>query len=203
MNKKLKFIVFRSKQQIKDAVQENDFLKNLDCVQIRELVESMYSRDVDFGEFIVRENEPGNHLFVSAEGEFEIIVNDKVLGTLPAGKAFGELAILYNCRRTASIRGKILITFRSFFLKLSSSSALQPNSRVWVLDRRAFQQIMMRTGLQRIEENVEFLKSVPLLQNLNDDVLSKIANVLELVSTEHTHESPKISRRYRQNLREC
>lgn len=41
---------------------------------------------------------------------------------------------------------------------------------------------MMRTGLQRIEENVEFLKSVPLLKNLNDDVLSKIANVLELVS---------------------
>lgn len=66
----------------------------------------MYGREVEVGEFIVRENEPGNHLFVSAEGEFEIIVNDKVLGTLPAGKAFGELAILYNCRRTASIRGK-------------------------------------------------------------------------------------------------
>lgn len=97
----------RSKQQIKDAVHENDFLKHLDCVQIRELVESMYSRDVELGEFVVRENEPGNHLFVSAEGEFEIIVNDNVLGTLPAGRAFGELAILYNCRRTASIRGNI------------------------------------------------------------------------------------------------
>lgn len=40
----------------------------------------------------------------------------------------------------------------------------------------------MRTGLQRIEENVKFLKSVPLLQNLDDKVLSKIADVLELVS---------------------
>lgn len=40
----------------------------------------------------------------------------------------------------------------------------------------------MRTGLQRIEENVKFLKSVPLLQNLDYDVLSKIADVLELVS---------------------
>ncbi|CRK93803.1 CLUMA_CG007330, isoform A [Clunio marinus] len=153
---------FKSKQQIKDAVLENDFLKYLDCVQIRELVESMYSRDVDLGEFIVRENETGNHLFVSAQGEFEIIVNDKVLGSLPAGKAFGELAILYNCKRTASIR------------------AVTPNSRVWVLDRRAFQQIMMRTGLQRIEENVKFLKSIPLLQNLDDNELCKIADVLEL-----------------------
>lgn len=80
-------------------------------MQIRELVESMYSRDVALDELIVKENEPGNHLFVSAEGEFEIIVNGKVLGTLPAGKAFGELAILYNCRRTASIKGKIKNSF--------------------------------------------------------------------------------------------
>lgn len=108
---KKSFIVrtFRSKQQIKDAVLDNDFLKHLDSVQIRELVESMYSRDVDYGEYVVRESEQGNHLYVSAEGEFEIIVNGKVLGTLPAGKAFGELAILYNCRRTASIKGRKLL----------------------------------------------------------------------------------------------
>lgn len=66
----------------------------------------MYSREVCYGEYVIRENMPGNHLYVSAEGEFEIEVGGKVLGTLSAGKAFGELAILYNCRRTASIRGK-------------------------------------------------------------------------------------------------
>lgn len=65
----------------------------------------MYSRCVDAGEYVIRENEPGNHLYVSADGEFEIEVNGKVLGTLSSGKAFGELAILYNCRRTASIKG--------------------------------------------------------------------------------------------------
>ena len=27
------------------------------------------------------------------------------------GKAFGELAILYNCKRTASIKGKIILDF--------------------------------------------------------------------------------------------
>ncbi|XP_070500721.1 cGMP-dependent protein kinase, isozyme 1 isoform X2 [Chironomus tepperi] len=153
---------FKSKQQIKDAISDNDFLKHLDCVQVRELVESMYSRSVDAGEYVIRENEPGNHLYVSADGEFEIEVNGKVLGTLSSGKAFGELAILYNCRRTASIK------------------AIKPYSRVWVLDRRAFQQIMMRTGLQRIEENVKFLRSVSLLKNLSEDVLCKIADVLEL-----------------------
>jgi cGMP-dependent protein kinase len=152
---------FKSKQQIKDAIMDNDFLKHLDSIQIRELVDSMYSRDVEANEYVVREGDPGKHLYVSAEGEFEVIVGGKVLGVMGPKKAFGELAILYNCTRTASIRAIL-------------------KSKVWVLDRRAFQQIMLRTGLQRIEENVKFLKSVSLLQNLNNDVLNKIADVLEV-----------------------
>lgn len=51
---------------------------------------------------------------------------------------------------------------------------------MWVLDRRVFQQIMMRTGMQRIEENINFLRSVPLLQNLSNNLLAKIADVLEV-----------------------
>jgi cGMP-dependent protein kinase len=46
-------------------------------------------------------------LYVSAEGEFEVIKEGKVLGKMGPGKAFGELAILYNCTRTASIRGEV------------------------------------------------------------------------------------------------
>jgi hypothetical protein len=48
----------------------------------------------------------GSHLYVSAEGELEVIQGDRVLGRMGPGKAFGELAILYNCTRTASIKGK-------------------------------------------------------------------------------------------------
>lgn len=96
----------RSKQLIKDAIMDNDFLKNLDSSQVRELVDSMYSLAVGQGEYVIREGEAGAHLFVSAEGEFEVIKDQKVLGKMGTGKAFGELAILYNCTRTASIKGK-------------------------------------------------------------------------------------------------
>ncbi|XP_037040050.1 cGMP-dependent protein kinase, isozyme 1 isoform X2 [Bradysia coprophila] len=152
---------FRSKQQIKDAIMGNDFLKHIDSSQVRELVDSMYSRDVVQGEYVIREGEGGAHLFVAAEGEFEVIKDGKVLGKMGPGKAFGELAILYNCTRTASV--KVLC-----------------DSRVWVLDRRVFQQIMMRTGMQKIEENVNFLRSVPLLKHLSNNLLAKIADVLEV-----------------------
>lgn len=59
------------------------------------------------------------------------------------------------------------------------------DSRVWVLDRRVFQQIMMRTGMQKIEENVNFLRSVPLLKHLSNNLLAKIADVLEVVISIH------------------
>uniref|UniRef100_A0A182YPT9 cGMP-dependent protein kinase n=1 Tax=Anopheles stephensi TaxID=30069 RepID=A0A182YPT9_ANOST len=152
---------FSAKQLIKDAIMENDFFKNIDSLQIREIVDSMYSREFRKGEYVIHEGEAGSHLYVSASGEFEVIKDGKVLGVMGPGRAFGELAILYNCTRTASIR-------------------VLCDSRVWVLDRRVFQQIMMRTGMQRIEENVNFLKSVPLLKHLSNDVLTKIADVLEV-----------------------
>ncbi|XP_034099957.1 cGMP-dependent protein kinase, isozyme 1 [Drosophila albomicans] len=152
---------FSAKQQIKDAIMDNDFLKNIDASQVRELVDSMYSKSIEAGEFVIREGEVGAHLYVSASGEFAVMQNGKVLDKMGPGKAFGELAILYNCTRTASIR-------------------VMSEARVWVLDRRVFQQIMMRTGLQRIENSVNFLRSVPLLRNLSEELLAKIADVLEL-----------------------
>lgn len=84
---------------------DNDFLKHIDSLQIRELVESMYSREFSTGEYVIREGEVGAHLYVSAEGEFDVIINGASLGVMGPGKAFGELAILYNCTRTATIRG--------------------------------------------------------------------------------------------------
>lgn len=56
------------------------------------------------------------------------------------------------------------------------------HAKVWVLDRRVFQQVMMLSGLKRMEDNIKFLSSVPLLQNLHKDHLTKIADALEVVS---------------------
>lgn len=93
----------------------NDFLKHIDSSQVRELVDSMYRRDVVQGEYVIREGEGGAHLFVAAEGEFEVIKDGKILGRMGPGKAFGELAILYNCTRTASVKGLLRLKFPKFF----------------------------------------------------------------------------------------
>lgn len=152
---------FRSKQLIRDALMENDFLKNMVSSQVREIVDCMYSEVFPRDSLVIREGDPGNHFYVSAEGELEVLKNNKVLGRMGPGKAFGELAILYNCKRTASVKA---VT----------------DAEVWMLDRKVFQAIMMISGLQRQEDNISFLKSVPLLKNLNNELLAKIADVLEV-----------------------
>ena len=46
--------------------------------------------------------------FFFSEGKVEVSREGKFLSVLPPGKVFGELAILYNCKRTATIKGNIL-----------------------------------------------------------------------------------------------
>nr|XP_045598842.1 cGMP-dependent protein kinase, isozyme 1-like [Procambarus clarkii] len=152
---------FRSKQLIKDAIMDNDFLKHLDSSQVREIVDSMYPQEFGANTWVIREGDAGSHLYVSAMGELEVVKDGDILGRMSSGKAFGELAILYNCTRTASIKAVTA-------------------AKVWVLDRRVFQQVMMRSGLKRLEDNIHFLSSVPLLHNLNRDHLTKIADALEV-----------------------
>lgn len=55
----------------------------------------------------------GSHLYVSAEGEFEVFVDNKKVNSFGSGRAFGELAILYNTKRNATIRGKVVSILQS------------------------------------------------------------------------------------------
>lgn len=40
------------------------------------------------------------------EGKVEVSREGKFLSTMAPGKVIGELAILYNCKRTATIKGE-------------------------------------------------------------------------------------------------
>jgi cGMP-dependent protein kinase len=55
-------IFFRSKQLIKAAIMDNDFLKNLDSSQVRELVDSMYPLECAQGNYVIQEGEAGMRL---------------------------------------------------------------------------------------------------------------------------------------------
>ncbi|XP_078732876.1 cGMP-dependent protein kinase 1-like isoform X2 [Lampetra fluviatilis] len=150
----------RSRELIREAILDNDFMKNLELSQILEVVDSMHPVEFTRGSCIIREGDVGSLVYVMEEGRVVVTKEGVKLCTMSPGKVFGELAILYNCTRTATVKA---IT----------------NVRLWAIDRQCFQTIMMRTGLIKQAEYMDFLKSVPSFQNLAEEVISKLADVIE------------------------
>ncbi|XP_046673109.1 cGMP-dependent protein kinase, isozyme 2 forms cD4/T1/T3A/T3B isoform X4 [Homalodisca vitripennis] len=150
----------KSRELIKAAILDNDFMKNLEMTQIREIVDCMYPVEYAAGSLIIKEGDVGSIVYVMEEGRVEVSRESKYLSTLAPGKVFGELAILYNCKRTATIKAA-------------------SDCKLWAIERQCFQTIMMRTGLIRQAEYTDFLKSVPIFKNLPEETLIKISDVLE------------------------
>lgn len=150
----------QSKDLIKEAILDNDFMKNLELSQIQEIVDCMYPVDYGKDSCIIKEGDVGSLVYVMEDGKVEVTKESLKLCTMGPGKVFGELAILYNCTRTATVK-------------------TLTNVKLWAIDRQCFQTIMMRTGLIKHQEYMEFLKSVPTFHDLQEDILSKLADVLE------------------------
>jgi cGMP-dependent protein kinase len=126
----------------------------------------MYPVDFQQDSVIIREGDVGSILYVLQDGRLEVTKSGQKLSTMCAGKVFGELAILYNCTRTATVQALT-------------------QCKLWAIDRAVFKAIMMRTGMQKHADHVEFLRSVPALKNLPTETLNTIADVLEEVHYEN------------------
>lgn len=61
------------KKLITDALNKNQFLKRLEPHQIRDMVECMYERSFQQGSYVIRQGEPGNHIFV-LKGEYCLLM---------------------------------------------------------------------------------------------------------------------------------
>uniref|UniRef100_A0A4W4DZF3 cGMP-dependent protein kinase n=1 Tax=Electrophorus electricus TaxID=8005 RepID=A0A4W4DZF3_ELEEL len=131
---------YRSKELIKEAILDNDFMKNLELSQIQEIVDCMYPVEYDKESCIIKEGDVGSLVYVMEDGKVEVTKEGMKLCTMGPAKVFGELAILYNCTRTATVQ-------------------TLTNVKLWAIDRQCFQTIMMRTGLIKHAEYMEFLKS--------------------------------------------
>ncbi|XP_019635421.1 PREDICTED: cGMP-dependent protein kinase 1-like isoform X4 [Branchiostoma belcheri] len=149
-----------SKDLIKAAILDNDFMKNLETSQIQEIVDCMYPVEYSKDQVIIKEGDVGSLVYVMEEGKVEVTKEGNKLSTMGPGKVFGELAILYNCTRTATVRALT-------------------KAKLWAIDRQCFQAIMMKTTLQKQQEYIEFLTSVPTFKDLPEETISKIADVLE------------------------
>ncbi|XP_018653095.1 putative protein kinase, cgmp-dependent, type I (fragment) [Schistosoma mansoni] len=148
---------------IKGAILENDFMNHIASSQLSQLVDCMYSIKFTADEMIITEGDYGSLVYVLGDGKLEISKDGRKLRVLDRPTVLGELAVLYNCTRTASVKA---IT----------------NGTLWAIDRTSFQTILMRDHLQKHNDYITFLKSVPTFSNLPDSTISKLADQLTEVT---------------------
>ena len=71
-----------------------------------QIIDSMKRKTVREDDLIIEQGRYGHELFVTYSGEYSCYKNDKLVCEYKSGGLFGELALIYDAPRAATIRAK-------------------------------------------------------------------------------------------------
>ena len=148
---------------IKRATADNPLFAPLDDQQKNIIYGAMVDEQYEAGETVIKEGERGDVLYCVDTGAFDATIakrGDEVVKHYESGTAFGELALLYNSPRAATVK-------------------CVASGRLWGIDRSIFNTIMVTSNKAVFAQTQEFLKSASLLESLNDSSIDFLASVFE------------------------
>ena len=117
--------------------------------------------EFEAGQEIIKQGDKGDKFYVLDEGTCDISIAGKG-SVLKATKgiAFGELALLHNAPRAATVTTESMVT-------------------AWYIDELTFKSILMGKSKQDSEDYQTFLKGVPILKGLDDAQITELAGCLK------------------------
>ncbi|KAM6272989.1 cGMP-dependent protein kinase 1-like isoform 1-T2 [Spheniscus humboldti] len=145
---------------IAEAVGRSEFLRRLGEGCPEALAQSFAPVWHGPGDTVLAEGAEGTAMYIVAEGQLSVSQRGQQLRTLGPGDVFGELAILYHCKRTATVQ------------------ALGP-VRLWAINRQRYRAIATSNAKQRRAEILVSLRTVHWLRDLSDSHLSKLLDAME------------------------
>lgn len=162
--------------RLRKAVSPNFLFSHLEEEQTTQVLQALKEKPIPAkGIRVIEQGDVGDYFYIVEKGTFEIYVNPSghigtdadgmghKVATIGSGGSFGELALMYNAPRAATV------------------VSTEP-STLWQLDRVTFRRILMDNAFQRRKMYADFLSEVPLLKGLNDYERSKIADALDTQS---------------------
>ena len=147
---------------IHSTISGNILFLNLEPELLSQIISQMYRREIPAGTNAIVQGDHGDDLYVVESGRFEIFVNKKKVAEREKGSLFGELALMYNSPRAATVTAVAA-------------------SVVWVLDRFTFRRIVTNNNEKKFELYLKFLKKVDLLTPLAEYERRKVAEALDEV----------------------
>jgi cAMP-dependent protein kinase regulator len=152
------------RKRLKDVSDKIMLLNRLDEEQLTNVINAMEERKIQVDDIVIKQGDDGDNFYVIDSGKYDVYINkengpEQVFTYDDAG-FFGELALMYNTPRAATVK-------------------CSKNGTIWSLDRKTFRQIIVKANAKKRSQYEAFLQTVEILQNLDENEISKVADVME------------------------
>ncbi|XP_073921075.1 cAMP-dependent protein kinase type II-beta regulatory subunit isoform X1 [Castor canadensis] len=131
--------------------------------QMSQVLDAMFEKLVKEGEHVIDQGDDGDNFYVIDRGTFDIYVKcdgvGRCVGNYDNRGSFGELALMYNTPRAATI------------------TATSPGA-LWGLDRVTFRRIIVKNNAKKRKMYESFIESLPFLKSLEVSERLKVVDVI-------------------------
>uniref|UniRef100_A0A8C6MP13 cAMP-dependent protein kinase type II-alpha regulatory subunit n=1 Tax=Mus spicilegus TaxID=10103 RepID=A0A8C6MP13_MUSSI len=149
--------------RLQEACKDILLFKNLDQEQLSQVLDAMFEKIVKTDEHVIDQGDDGDNFYVIERGTYDILVTKdnqtRSVGQYDNRGSFGELALMYNTPRAATI------------IATSEGS-------LWGLDRVTFRRIIVKNNARKRKMFESFIESVPLFKSLEMSERMKIVDVI-------------------------
>ncbi|CAO2633522.1 cAMP-dependent protein kinase type II-alpha regulatory subunit [Lemmus lemmus] len=149
--------------RLQEACKDILLFKNLDQEQLSQVLDAMFEKIVKTDEHVIDQGDDGDNFYVIERGTYDILVTKdnqtRSVGQYDNRGSFGELALMYNTPRAATI------------VATSEGS-------LWGLDRVTFRRIIVKNNAKKRKMFESFIESVPLFKSLEMSERMKIVDVI-------------------------
>ncbi|CBZ51945.1 putative CAMP-dependent protein kinase regulatory subunit [Neospora caninum Liverpool] len=176
-NKRKKFVApvypktAEQKERITKVIESSFLFSSLDIEDLEIVINAFQEVSVKKGTVIIRQGDDGDRLYLIETGEVDVMKKfpgekeNKFLCKMRPGDAFGELALMYNAPRAATV--------------IAADDML-----LWALDRDSFTNIVRDAAAKKREVFEESLKEVRILEDMDPYERSKLSDALRTATYE-------------------
>eukprot|EP00914_Ancora_sagittata_P011184 GHVO01021797.1.p1 GENE.GHVO01021797.1~~GHVO01021797.1.p1 ORF type:complete len:395 (+),score=66.59 GHVO01021797.1:736-1920(+) len=151
------------RKRLNEATKHILLFRSLDQEQMQEVIDAMFEKKVTPDEHIIDQGDDGDNFYVIDSGMYDIFVvidgKDTLVGNYENQGSFGELALMYNMPRAATI--------------IATSEGT-----IWGMDRNTFRRIVLKNAYNKRKMYEALLENVPMLKSVDQYEKMNVADAL-------------------------